>query len=108
MVKWKRQILKVIGYAAQFVAVKPVIGLGRVLNFSRFLLLFYPFRLAETTFLPLQSLCGFYLKAVMLLSYLSDASHSIPPASDNRLLHGSVYGYKISIYTRTLRLWLLP
>ena len=38
MVKWKRQILKVIGYAAQFVAVKPVIGLGRVLNFSLFLM----------------------------------------------------------------------
>ena len=40
----------------------------------------------------------------MLLSFLPDASHSIPPASDNRLLHGSVYGYKISIYSNTAAL----
>lgn len=47
-----------------------------------------------------------YLKAARPLSNLSDVSGNTPSASDSRLLHGSVFGYKISICTQILRrLW---
>lgn len=49
-----------------------------------------------------------YSKAARPLSNLSGVSGNTLPASDNRLLHGSVFGYKISICTQIPRSWLPP
>ena len=49
-----------------------------------------------------------YSKAARPLSNLSGVSGNTPPASDSRLLHGSVFGYRISICTQILRFWLPP
>lgn len=49
-----------------------------------------------------------YSKAARPLSNLSGVSGNTLPASDNRLLHGSVFGYKISICTQIPRSRLPP
>lgn len=49
-----------------------------------------------------------YSKAARPLSNQSGVSGNTPPASDSRLLHGAVFGYKISICIQILRSWLPP